>query len=129
MLKSILVWFIWVGAVLFLPIETYLSFQQTPIPVSGYIVNVLGVFIAIWGTVSLRRGKPYGEGVLATGLGWTTAAAWRATNLRYWLADQGQPLGFGSIELWVAPVLTAIAGVALAGSLVLLLKAHKPGSS
>ena len=127
MLKSIVVWFVWIASVVFLPIETYLSLSRTPIPVSGYAVNVLGVFIALWGTVCVRKGKPYGEGMLATGLGWTTAAAWRATNLRYWVAEQGQPLDFGQLELWVAPALTVLAGAALVASLVLLLNVKDRG--
>src|SRR5215831_6219084 len=113
MLESIVVWFVWVGAIVFLPIETYLTFSRTPPPISGYAVNVVGVFIALWGTVSLRRDRPFGEGVLATGLGWTTAAAWRATNLRYWVAEQGQQLDFGTTELWVAPLLVVVSGAAL----------------
>ena len=125
MLESTLVWFVWVGAVLFLPLETYLTLQVTPLPVSGYVVNVLGVFIALWGTIALHKRKPYGAGVLAAGLGWTTAAAWRATNLRWWLADQGQALDYGSTEIWVMLVLTAIAGSAFLASLVLLIKREK----
>jgi hypothetical protein len=125
MLKSIVVWFVWVGAVVFLPIETYLTLSRTPPPISGYIVNVIGVFIALWGTVSLRRGKPYGEGVLATGLGWSTAAAWRATNLRYSIAAHGQALDFGPVELWVAPMLVVVSGAALVASLVLLLNRER----
>src|SRR5215470_1343956 len=113
MLKSTVVWFVWVGAVIFLPIETYLTFSRAPAPISGYAVNVLGVLVALWGSVSLRQGKHYGEGVLATGLGWTTAAAWRATNLRYWAAEQGQQLDFGATELWVAPLLVVISAAAL----------------
>jgi len=127
MLKSIVVWFVWVGAVVFLPIETYLSFSRTPAPVSGYAVNVLGVFIALWGTVSVRQGKRYGEGVLATGLGWTTAAAWRAANLRYSIAAHGQQLDFGTIELWVAPLLVVFSGAALLASLALLLNRDRRG--
>jgi hypothetical protein len=121
LLRSTVVWLTWVGATVFIPIETYLSFAQSPVPFSGYAVNVLGVGIALWGAVGLRRHSAYAEGVLATGWGWTTAAAWRATNLRYWLADQGEPLSFGHIELWVAPVLTIVAGAALTASVLLLL--------
>ena len=125
MLESSLVWFVRVGAVLFLPLETYLTLQVTPLPVSGYIVNVLGVFIALWGTIALRKRKPYGAGVLAAGLGWTTAAAWRATNLRYSLADRGQALDYGSTELRVILVLTVIAAAAFVASLVLLIGREK----
>jgi len=58
---------------------------------------------------------------VATGWAWTTAGFWRATNLRYFFASHGEPLTFGPVELWLAPVFTTLAGAALTGSLVLLL--------
>lgn len=125
MLRAIVVWFTWIWAVAFVPIETYLSWSSAPTAFSGYAVNVLGVGIMLWGTVSLRRSRPYAEGVLATGWGWTTATFWRGTNLRYWLAAHGEPLYFGQVELWLGPVFTILAGAALAGSLVLLLNHHR----
>jgi hypothetical protein len=120
-LTSTLVSFTWIWAVVFIPIETYLTFSQEPIPLSGYVVNVFGVGITLWGVISLRRHKLYAEGVLAAGWSWTTAVFWRATNLRYWFASQGEALSFGSIELWLAPLFTILAGTALASSLVVLL--------
>lgn len=125
MLRSKLLKFTWIWAAVFVPIETYLSFSGTPAPISGYAVNVVGVGITLWGAVSLRRGRPYAEGVLAAGWAWTTAVFWRATNLRFWLAGEGEPLSFGSIELWFAPVFTVMAGVALIGSLTLLVNRHR----
>jgi hypothetical protein len=121
MLKSILVWFTWVWVVVFVPIETYLSWRSAPPRLSGYVVNVFGVGILLWGIISLRRRRPYAEGLLATGWAWTTAVFWRGANLRYWLAAQGKPLSFGRLELWLGPVFTIIAGAALVASLVLLL--------
>jgi hypothetical protein len=121
MFKSIVVWFTWIWAVVFVPIETYLSWSSAPPRFSGYVVNVFGVGIMLWGVVSLRRRRPYAEGLLAAGWGWTTAVFWRGTNLRYWLAAQGKPLSFGRLELWLGPLFTIIAGAALVGSLVLLL--------
>jgi hypothetical protein len=121
MLKSLVVWFTWIFVVVFVPIETYLSWSSDPTAFSGYAVNVFGVGIMLWGALSLRKARPYAEGLLATGWGWTTATFWRGTNLRYWLATHGEPLYFGSLELWLAPVFTLMAGAALAGSLVLLL--------
>jgi hypothetical protein len=125
MLKSIVVWFTWIWAVVFVPIETYLSWWSAPPRLSAYVVNVFGVGLMLWGIVSLRRGRPYAEGVLATGWGWMTAVFWRGANLRYWLAVQGKPLSFGRLELWLGPVFTIIAGSALAGSLVLLLNENR----
>jgi len=125
MLARILVRFTWLWAVVFLPIETYLTWSHAgTILNSEYAVNVIGVGIAIWGALSLRAGRPYAEGVLATGWGWTTAVFWRATNLRYWLAAEGRPLGFGRLELWLAPVFTMLAAAALVVSMVVLVTRH-----
>ena len=121
-LKSTVVRFTWCWVIVFIPIETYLSFRREAIPVSGYAVNVLGVGIMVWALVCLRRGRPYAAGLLATGWAWTTAVFWRATNLRYAIAGDGEPLDFGNLELWLAPACTVLAGAALAGSLVLLIR-------
>ena len=124
MLRLIVFWFSWLWAVVFVPIETYLSFLRTPFPFSGYTVNVVGVGITLWGSVSLRRGRAYGEGVLAAGWAWTAAVFWRATNLRYWYAAEIGDLSFGPIELWLAPLFTAMAVGAFLCSLVLLVRRH-----
>jgi hypothetical protein len=125
MLERTLLWFTWIWAVVFLPIETYVTWSMPHTQVlSGYVVNVLGVGMMLWGVISLRRGRPYAAGLLATGWGWTTAVFWRATNLRYWLAAEGKPLFYGQMELWLAPLFTMMAGAALLGSLVLLVSRH-----
>jgi hypothetical protein len=110
----------WTWAIVFLPIETALSFGHASFPLSGYAVNVLGVGITLGGAVSSRRGRHYADGLLAAGWGWTTAVFWRATNLRYDFAAAGGPLYFGSIELWLAPVFTAVAAALFVATLVLL---------
>jgi hypothetical protein len=126
MLGRILMWFTWIWAVVFVPIETYITWSIPHTPrLSGYVVNVLGVGITLWGVISLHRGRQYAEGVLAAGWGWTTAVFWRGANLRYWLAAEGKPLGYGPLELWLGPVFTMIAGTALLGSLVLLVSRHR----
>ena len=125
MLKSRIVEFTWIWAIVFVPIETYLSVWNAHASLSGYAVNVLGVGLTLWGAVSLRKGRRYAEGVLATGWGWTTAVFWRATNLRFWFASEGHTLSFGAIELWFAPVFTVLAGAALVGSLVLLVRGRQ----
>ena len=118
--------FTWIWAVVFVPIETYLTWSHAHTLVhSGYVVNVLGVAITLWGAIGIRGGRPYAEGLLSTGWRWTTAVFWRATNLRYELAAEGKPLSFGSVELWLAPLFTMMAAAALAGSLVLLVSRHR----
>jgi hypothetical protein len=126
MLERILVWFTWIWAVVFVPIETYITWSIAhTLLLSGYAVNVLGVGIMLWGVISLRRGRPYAEGVLATGWAWTTAVFWRGANLRYWLAAEGEPLYYGRLELWLAPVFTLMAAAALVSSLVLLVSRRR----
>ncbi len=123
MIQRTLVRLTWFFAVIFLPVETYLSFLGDGFSFSafsGYAVNVVGVGIALWGVVSLRRDRAYAPGVIATGWGWTVATFWRGTNLRYWLASQGAPLSFGESELWAAPVVTALVATAFVGSLAIL---------
>ena len=39
--------------------------------------------------------------------------------------SEGETLSFGSIELWLAPIFTVIAGAALVGSLVLLVRGRQ----
>jgi hypothetical protein len=121
MLASIVLWLTLIWAAVYLPIETYIDWTADP-SFSQYAVNVFGVAIALWGVLSLRRARPYAEGLLATGWGWTTAVFWRGTNLRFRLAADGQQLYFGRVELWLGPTCTLIAGAALVCSLVLLLK-------
>ena len=126
MMRSIVVFITWFAAIVFVPTETYLTFVGPPYPLpgfgalSGYAVNVLGVGLAVWGALALRRRESYAEGFLAAGWAWTTAAAWRATNLRYWYAAEVGELDFGRVELRVGPLLVIVAAVALLGSLVLL---------
>jgi hypothetical protein len=121
-LRSTLIGFTWAFAIIFLPIETYLSFSHEHFPISGYAVNVVGVGIALWGALGLRRGDPRALGVLTSGWGWTTAVFWRGTNLRFWLASEGEQLSFGPFELWMAPIATTLVAAAFVGSLILLLK-------
>ena len=122
-IQRALVGFTWLFAVIFLPIETYLSFWGAGFSLSafsGYAVNVVGVGIALWGVVSLRRDRAYAFGVIAAGWGWTAATFWRGTNLRYWLAFQGAQLSFGEFELWAAPGVTALVATAFVTALAVL---------
>jgi hypothetical protein len=128
MLKSMIVRFAWIWAAIFVPIETYLSWIHAPF-FSEYAVNVFGVGIMLWGALSLQKDRPYAEGLLATGWGWTTAVFWRGTNLRYWFAAQGAPLYFGRAELWLGPIFTLMAGAGLVGSLVLLVSRDRRASA
>jgi hypothetical protein len=125
---------VWLFALVFLPIETWVSWSNDGRPlsvldVSGYLVNIAGVAIMLWGTVSLRRGRAHADGLIAAGWGWTTAVFWRATNLRFLLASAGEPLTFGATELWLAPVATLIVAALFARSLMAMVGANVEGAS
>jgi hypothetical protein len=92
---------------------------------SGYAVNVVGVAVMLWGAVGVRRGRFYADGLLAAGWGWTTAVFWRGTNLRFALAREGEPLDFGSLELWLAPLFTIAVAAGFIRSLIRLVN-HAP---
>lgn len=123
-LTSIILWVTWIWACVLVPVETYLDWTSAP-SFSEFAVNVFGVAITLWGAFSLRKTRPYAEGLLAAGWAWTTAVFWRGTNLRYWLSGQGEPLYFGRVELLLGPVFTLTAAAALVGSLVLLLNSQE----
>jgi hypothetical protein len=123
-----LVRFTWIFAFIFLPLETYVSFRYEGLSFtsfSWYAVNIVGVGVSLWGVSGLRRGVVYAPGLLAAGWGWTTATFWRGTNLRYWLASEGEQLSFGEFELWLAPIVTSLVAVAFVGSLVALMKSSE----
>src|SRR5215831_11658078 len=128
MLKATLVSFTWFFAVVFLALETYVTWLSGSHPAfdtvlaSEYAVNVCGVGIMLWGLARLRRRRPYAEGVIAAAWAWMTAVFWRGTNLRYRLAAQGEPLMAGRAELWLAPIATMIVAAGLVASLALLLR-------
>jgi hypothetical protein len=123
-LQRFMIGFTRAWAIVFLPIETYLTWTwyTSLVDLSGYIVNVTGVGITIYALWCLRRGRPYAEGLLAAGWAWTAAVFWRATNLRYWLAWRGEELSFDSLELLLAPVFTALAAAAFVGALMLMIR-------
>ena len=112
----------WYAAIVFIPVETYICIVDGTFLRSEYFVNVTGAGILLWAAISLRKGKPYADGLLAAGWAWMTAVSWRATNLRYWFAADNETLMFGDIELWLGPVFTVVCAAALTGAVILLMR-------
>jgi hypothetical protein len=115
--------FVWLAV--YGPLETYVTWSIAGLRgfgYSAYIMNVVGMGLMLWGAVSARRWQPAGPALLATGWSWTAATFWRATSDRYWLVSQGHSLYAGPVELWLAPVVTALAVAGLIASLVLVLR-------
>jgi hypothetical protein len=72
-----------------------------------------------------KRGRAVAPGVLTAGWSWTAATFWRATSDRFSFTAIGGDLYFGRIELWLAPVLTALACLGLLASLRLVILASR----
>lgn len=111
------------------PAETYVTLSIAGLPgllYSSYIMNVIGMGLMCWGAITARRHAPEGPAVLATGWSWTAATFWRATSDRFWWASQGHGLWAGNIELWLAPLFTALAVGLLVASMVLVFRQAKP---
>ena len=127
-LRSCVYWYTIIWGAVYLPLETYVSFSNAPVYISWYTADVLGAVVMFWGAIGLRRGKAYAEGLLIVGWSWTTAIFWRATNLRFWFSDQGEPLQYGQIELVLGPTFTLMAAAGLVVSLVLVFGSHGVGA-
>lgn len=126
-LAALVVGFTFAGLAVYFPLETYVTWSIAGVRgflYSSYIANVVGMGMMLWGSVATRKGQPFGPGLLATGWSWTAATFWRATSDRFWLTSLGMPLYAGPMELWLAPIVTGLAVVGLAASLVLLVSSQ-----
>lgn len=100
----------------YVPLETYASAIGAGVFTFGYLIDVVGMVLMAIGVMDARRSPP-AYATLAAGWAWTSANFWRGTMERYWTVEQGRSLQFGSGELIVGPILTALAMAALAATL------------
>ena len=114
--------------IVYFPPETYVTWSIAGVRgwlYSSYLLNIAGMALMLWSAVSARRAQAIAPGLLAAGWAWTAATFWRATSDRYWWVSQGRSLYAGPVELWLAPLLTALALVMFVASLALLLRAQR----
>jgi hypothetical protein len=126
-LAALIVGFTFAGLAVYFPLETYVTWSIAGVRgflYSSYIANIVGMGLMLWGGVATRRGKPFGPGLMATGWSWTAATFWRATSDRFWLTSLGMHLYAGPMELWLAPIVTALAVVGLLASMLLLFRSQ-----
>ena len=122
-LRGFLVSFTLISVAVYFPLETYITWDVArTLLVLGYVMDVIGMALMLWGALATRAGLPYGPGVLASGWAWTTAVLWQAARGRYWMASQGMPLYGGPAELILAPALTVVTLAVFAGSLTLVVR-------
>ena len=111
--------------VIYVPAETYVTISIAGMPgllYSGYIMNVVGMALMFWGAAAVRRAEPVGPALLAIGWSWTAATFWRATADRFWWVSLGHELWAGPVEMWLAPLFTALTVAFLIASTVLVFR-------
>lgn len=90
----------------------------------AFAMSVIGMALLCAGAVTVWRERPYGPGLLAAAWSWMAATMWRAAADRFWYVSLGRELPGGDVELWLGPVVTALAVAPMVGSLLLLLRQH-----
>jgi hypothetical protein len=108
---------VWVGV--YLPIEVYSSWLAGGLLRFTFLIDLIGIVLLAAGGLSGWRAARMASGWLTAGWAWTGANFWRGTMERFAAANEGRALFFGEAELWLGPVLTAIAMAATAAALFL----------
>jgi hypothetical protein len=127
-LMQLLVAYTFLWLLIYAPLETYVTISIAGIGglvYSAYIMNVLGMALMFVGAIFGKRGRAVAPGVLTAGWSWTAATFWRATSDRFRWAEISGAFYFGRIELWLGPILTAMACLGLAASLRLVVQASR----
>jgi hypothetical protein len=107
--------FVW--ALIYFPIESYVSWAVGGLLRFHFFIDLLGILLLCLGALSAWRAEPRSPAVLAAAWGWTAANFWRGTMERFWTVGRGGTLYAGSIELWLGPALTSMAILMLGASL------------
>jgi hypothetical protein len=127
-LMQVLVAYTFVWVLIYAPLETFVTISMAGIGgliYSAYIMNVLGMVLMFLGALVGMRGRAVAPGVLTAGWSWTAATFWRATSDRFSFTAIGGALYSGRIELWLAPMLTALACLGLLATLRLVVQASR----
>ena len=85
-------------------------------------MNVLGMGLMSWGALSALKRRTIAPALLSIAWSWTAATMWRATADRFWYVSIGRELYAGRTELWLAPIITALAVLPMVAALALVLK-------
>lgn len=75
-----------------------------------------------WGALSALKRRTIAPALLSIAWSWTAATMWRATADRFWYVSIGRELYAGRTELWLAPIITALAVLPMVAALALVLK-------
>ena len=109
----------------YVPGETYVTISiagRWGLLHPAYLMNVVGMVLMFWGVRAALTRQGIAPALLAVAWSWTAATMWRATVDRFWYVSLGRELYAGRMELWLGPIITALAVLPMVASLVLLLK-------
>ena len=124
-----LAWFTLVALVFFAPGETWVTLAMTDGDIASlvhplYLIDVIGMVLMLWGALHSLRARPLpAPGLLCAGLAWMASNGWRSTWFRVASRAEGNPLFYGSAEMWVTLGLTALALAAMGLALYLTWRA------
>ena len=122
-LMRVVRWYTFAWLAVYVPLETFVTVSSVGwrgILNQGYIANLIGMALMARGALAAKNDRAAAPGLLAAGWAWTAATFWRATAQRFWAMEHGYTLYAGSIELWLAPMITALALLGMVASLVLV---------
>src|SRR5262245_88687 len=110
------------GLLVYVPLETWASLPALWDPF--YLVDLIGMVLLSVGTSQSLRARPArSPGLLCAGYAWTGANFWRAFWGRMAEVWKGGSLMYGTAELWVVGVGTAVVMGCLALSALLVVRA------
>ena len=109
------------GLVVYVPLETWASLPRLWSPF--YLVDLIGMVLLSMGVFQSLRARPASApGLLCAGFAWTGANFWRAFWGRTAEVLGGGSLMYGTAELWVVGVGTAIVMGCLCLSVLLVIR-------
>ena len=115
--------------VLFAPLETWAFWSMAGgshgLLSPYYVIDVVGMALMLLGSLHSLRARPHpAPGVMCAAYGWMAANGWRATLGHVDALAEGDPLQFGSPELWIVAGATAVGLACFALSLALTARAE-----
>ena len=118
-----------VMAALFAPLETFVTVQMfggiTGIVHPGFVASVGGVVLSVAGALRSLRARPTrAPALMCAAHAWGAGALWHSLGGRYQFRREGGELFYGSVDVWGAALLVALATLMFGLSAWLVLRAE-----
>lgn len=122
-LESGLAYFTLGVLIVYAPVETIKSLPYGLLS-AGYLIDLIAMALMLAGALHSLRYRPNpSPALLCAAYAWSSANGWRATWWRYNELARGGSLDNGNAELWAVGVVTGLALVCFALSLLLVVRA------